>query len=104
MKYTNGHADSTSAFAHFVEPAHSSGHVSQDLYFIFRKSCVKISLYTQAIVTENLVTCPFPYSCGMSYVCRESHLVNRCIAIYCSCTEYTDELEELQAAGWRPVI
>jgi hypothetical protein len=40
-------------------------------------------------------------ACGMSYVCRNNHLLNWCIDICCSRTEYTDELEELKVADWR---
>jgi hypothetical protein len=35
------------------------------------------------------------------YVCRDNHSLNCCIDIYCSCREYTDELEDLKVAGWK---
>jgi hypothetical protein len=37
-------------------------------------------------------------NCGMSQYCRDNHLLNWYINIYCSCAEYTDELrfEELK--------
>jgi hypothetical protein len=41
------------------------------------------------------------YSCGMSCVWRDKHLLNWRIDIYCSCIEYTEELEEQKVAGWR---
>jgi hypothetical protein len=41
-----------------------------------------------------------PGTSGMSYVCRDNHLLNWCIDIYCSCTEYTDELGEFKAIDW----
>jgi hypothetical protein len=37
--------------------------------------------------------------CGISYVCKDNHLLNWCIDIHCSHTLCTDELEEMKLAG-----
>jgi hypothetical protein len=34
-------------------------------------------------------------------VCIDNRLLNWYINIYCSCAEYTDQLEEMKVAGWR---
>jgi benzoyl-CoA reductase/2-hydroxyglutaryl-CoA dehydratase subunit BcrC/BadD/HgdB len=38
---------------------------------------------------------------GLSSYCRDNHLLNRYVNIYCSCAEYTDELrfEELKTTA-----
>jgi hypothetical protein len=40
------------------------------------------------------------HQCGISYVCRDDHLLHWYINIYYSHTEYTDELTECKVADW----